>query len=415
MRYYLCIDLKTFYASVECVERRLDPFKTNLVVADSTRGNGALCLAISPKLKSIGVKNRCRLYEVPKLNDLIIATPRMKKYIDYSKRVYNIYLKYISNLDIHMYSIDEAFLDVTNYLNLYKMDAYNLAKIIIKDIYCTTGITATAGIGTNMYLAKIALDLIAKHSNDNIGFLDELEFKNKLWYHTPITDFWQIGNGIYNRLKKYHIKNMHDISVCNSKILYKEFGKLARILIDHSNGIETVKIKDIKDYAPSNLSISNSQILFFDYDYKDARKVLCEMIDNIVLELVKKHMYTNCIGFSIGYKDNAIKPLNITKRLDNYTNNYDVILNKLLDEYDYMINENIKIRRIGVYLSNLNRNKIIQINLFNENDNSDEELNMTLNYIKSKYGKNAILRAVSYDKNAMQYKRNLLIGGQNAE
>ena len=288
MKYYLCIDLKSFYASVECSERNLDPFKTNLVVADKTRGKGTICLAITPKMKSLGIKNRCRIYEIPKNVKYIIAKPRMRKYMEYSYRIYEIYLKYVSKDDIHVYSIDEAFLDITPYIKLYKKNPKEIAIMIMNDIFKTTRITATCGIGTNMYLSKIALDIISKHVKSNIGFLNEKLYKEKLWHHTPLSDFWQIGVGIENRLHKMHIKDMYDISVANENKLYKEFGINAKLLIDHSLGIENCTIKDIKNYKPKSSSISNSQILFKDYNYKDAKVILVEMIDNLVLRLVKK-------------------------------------------------------------------------------------------------------------------------------
>ena len=278
-QYYLCIDLKTFYASVECVERGLDPFNTNLVVADPDRGKGTICLAVSPKMKMLGVKNRCRVFEIPPNIKYIMATPRMKKYIEYSANIYGIYLKYFSKDDIHVYSIDEAFIDVTNYLRLYKVDAIDLAKMVIKDIFKTYGITATAGIGTNMYLAKIALDITAKHSSTNIGFLDEEKYKKELWHHRPLSDFWQIGKGIERRLNKMRIFDMYDIAHTDQKRLYKEFGVNAEYLIDHSFGRETCTIADIKKYKPKTNSITNSQVLFEDYSFDKARLVLKEMVE----------------------------------------------------------------------------------------------------------------------------------------
>ena len=217
---FLCIDLKTFYASVECVERKLDPFTTNLVVADPSRGKGTICLAISPKMKMLGVKNRCRLYDIPPNIKYIIAPPRMNKYIEYSANIYSIYLKYVSKDDIHVYSVDEAFLDITHYLKAYKMRALEVAKMITKDIYDTYGITATVGIGTNLYLTKIALDILSKHSPVNIGWLDEEKYKKELWHHTPLTDFWQIGKGIERRLNKLGIKDMYDLAHYNEQRLF---------------------------------------------------------------------------------------------------------------------------------------------------------------------------------------------------
>ena len=268
---YLCIDLKTFYASVECVERGLDPFSTNLIVADPSRGKGSICLAVSPKLKMLGVKNRCRVFEIPPNIKYITAMPRMKKYIEYSANIYGIYLKYFSKEDIHVYSIDEAFIDVTHYLKMYNMNAIELAKTIVKNIYDEYKITAAAGVGTNLYLAKIALDITAKHSADNIGYLNEEKYINELWEHKPLTDFWQVGKGIEKRLNKMRLYNMHDIALCEQKALYKEFGINAELLIDHAWGKESCKMEDIKKYTPKNNSISNSQVLFKDYSFEKAR------------------------------------------------------------------------------------------------------------------------------------------------
>ena len=287
-RYYLCIDLKTFYASVECVERGLDPFNTNLVVADPDRGQGTICLAVSPKMKMLGVKNRCRVFEIPPNIKYIMATPRMKKYIEYSANIYGIYLKYFSKDDIHVYSIDEAFMDVTNYLKLYKVNAIELAKTIIKDIFKTHGITATAGVGTNMYLAKIALDITAKHSSTNIGYLDEEKYKKELWHHRPLSDFWQVGKGIERRLNKMRIFDMYDIAHTDQKKLYKEFGVNAEYLIDHSLGKESCTISDIKKYKSKTNSITNSQVLFEDYSFDKARLVLKEMVEIRKLEISRE-------------------------------------------------------------------------------------------------------------------------------
>ena len=217
----MCIDLKTFFASVECVERKLDPFNVDLIVADPSRGNGAICLAISPKMKSRGIKNRCRVWEIPKNIHPIVAKPRMKKYIEYSVRIYKVYLKYFDKNDIHVYSIDECFIDITSYISLYKKTPKEIAKMLIDAVYKETGITAAVGIGTNLYLTKIALYITAKHSKDNIGYLDEEIYKKELWHHTPLTDFWQIGKGIENRLLNLRLKDMYDVANCEKAILYK--------------------------------------------------------------------------------------------------------------------------------------------------------------------------------------------------
>ena len=412
--YYLCIDLKTFYASVECVERGLDPFKTDLIVADIARSKGAICLAISPKMKERGIKNRCRVYEIPKWVHPIVAKPRMRKYIEYSAKIYGIYLKYVSKDDIHPYSIDEMFLDVTHYLSLYHMNPYELAKKIMKDIYDTTGITSSCGIGTNLYLTKIALDIIAKHNKDHIGFLNEELYKEKLWHYTPLTDFWMISTGTESRLHKLRLKDMYDIANAREEILYKEFGINAELLIDHSKGIEPCTIKDIKSYKPKSHSLSNSQILYSDYDYKKARVVLTEMIDNLVLELVNKDLCTNNVSFYIGYSKDMYPPVCVSFKIDD-TNNYEIILNKILLEYDYRINEKVPIRRIGLSFNNIFKRKYEQLNLFSVENKKDEKIEKIIMDIKNKFGRNSILRAISYEEGATAITRNKLIGGHNAE
>ena len=413
---YLCIDLKTFYASVECVERGLDPFKTDLIVADPSRCTGAICLAISPKMKQRGIKNRCRVYEIPKNIKPIVAKPRMKKYIEYSLNIYSIYLKYISSEDIHVYSIDEAFLDITDYLKVYKKTPEELAKTIMEDIYKNTGITATAGIGTNLYLAKIALDIISKHAKTNIGYLNEDLYKEKLWYHTPLTDFWQIGTGIERRLKKYNIHTMYDITKTNENILFKEFGINARYLIDHAYGIEPCTIKYIKEYKPKQTSLSNSQILYQDYDYKKAKIVLTEMIDTLLGRLVITNKITTNISVYIGYSKDVIPALKFSVNLKEGTDSYTKILRSILEKYNSLINEKTPIRRIGISFNKLEEKKYEQINLFSEKkESNDYKIQTIMNDIKNKFGKNSILRAISLKDGATTIERNKLIGGHNAE
>ena len=411
MKTYIIIDLKTFYASVECVERNLDPFKTDLVVADIKRNKGAICLAISPKMKARGIKNRCRIYDIPKHVKPIIAKPRMKKYIEYSAKIYGIYLDYVSKEDIHVYSIDEAFLDVTNYLKMYKMDGIGLAKKIMKDIKEKTGITATAGVGTNMYLAKIALDILSKHNKSNIGYLDEELYKEKLLDHTPLTDFWQIGKGIQNRLYKHHIMTMRDILKTTPSVLYKEFGVNALYLIDHANGIEPMTIKEIKLYKPVSTSISSSQILFRNYNEKEARVIIIEMLDMLTLELVKKKLYTDNISIHISLSDYDYIHFSVNV---NSSNDFKKIKNLVLDEYDYVIKSDI-IRRIGISFNGLNDKKYEQLDLFSSYEGNDSRLENTINNIKDKFGKNSLLRCISLDKNATMKIRNNYIGGHNAK
>ena len=416
MSKYLCIDLKTFYASVECVERKLDPFSTNLVVADETRGKGTICLAVSPKMKMLGVKNRCRLYEIPPNIKYIIAKPRMKKYIEYSANIYAIYLKYLSKNDIYVYSIDEAFLDVTNYLKLYKMDEIELAKTILKDIYNTYGLTATVGIGTNLYLAKVALDIMSKHTPTNIGYLDEELYKRKLWHHKPLTDFWQIGRGIEARLNKKRIYDMYDIAHTNPKILYKEFGVNAEFLIDHSWGRETCTIKDIKNYKTKNTSISNSQVLFEDYSFENARLVLKEMVELNSIKLVEKNLITDTIGLYIGYSKNIINSTGGSMKLANYTNTYSDLMAYFLKLYDSTTNKTVPIRRIGVSFNRLVSDEAQQLSLFENQEKITKErkIELAISNIKQKLGKNAIVRGMDLENGATTILRNKLIGGHNA-
>ena len=413
-RIYLCIDLKSFYASVECVERGLEPMESNLVVADPSRGKGAICLAITPHLKSLGIKNRCRIFEIPEDVDYITAVPRMKKYMEYSGGIYGIYLKYFAKEDIHVYSIDEAFMDITTYLHMYNKTPKELAITIMEDIYETYGIRATAGIGTNLYLAKIALDIIAKHAKDFIGELNETTYQEQLGEYTPLTDFWQIGPGIASHLNRLGIYNMNDIKATDERLLFKEFGINARLLIDHSKGIEPTTIKEIKAYKPKQTSISNTQILFTDYKYEDARKVLIEMLDIVFLELTKINKYTTHIGIYVGYSKDIYKPLSISKRLKEPTNNFQELLRIIIKEYNSFVKKDEKIRRLGISLGGLTDVTDSQLNLF-ENREDEQILGNTINNIKNKYGKNYVLRGISLDEKATAMKRNKLIGGHNAE
>ena len=413
---FLCIDLKTFYASVECVERHLDPFNTNLVVADPSRGRGAICLAVTPKMKMLGVKNRCRIYEIPPNIKYIVALPRMKKYIEYSANIYAIYLKYFSKDDIHVYSIDEAFIDVTKYLKLYKVTAVELAKIVINNIFNKYGITATAGVGTNLYLAKIALDITAKHSVTNIGFLNEEKYKKELWHHRPLKDFWQIGNGIEKRLNKLRIFDMYDIAHTEPKRLYKEFGVNAEYIIDHAFGRESCTIEDIKRYNPKSNSLSNSQVLFEDYSFEKARIVLKEMVELGSLRLIEQNLSTNKIKLYVGYSKDIINSTGGTERIINYTNVYSELLKPFLKIYDESTNRNVGIRRIGISFDNVLETNNVQLTLFKDQTKIDKEkkLELTINNIKNKMGKNKVLRGIDLQEGATAIIRNQLIGGHNS-
>ncbi len=414
---YLCIDLKTFYASVECVERGLDPYKTNLVVANPERGKGAICLAVSPSLKSLGVKNRCRLFEIPDNIKYLIAMPRMKKYIKYSADIYAIYLKFFSKEDIYVYSIDECFVDVTSYLSMYKLNAEQLAKKVIKNVLVTTGITATVGIGTNLFLAKVALDITAKHAKDNIGYLDEEIFKKTIWHYRPITDIWNIGQGIAKRLAKYGIYDLYGVANIDKNILYKEFGSNAELLIDHSKGIETCTIKEIHEYIPENNSISSGQILLENYKYEDAFLALKEMIELSVLDLVDKHLVTNLIYLTIGYADNSIKSTGGSMKIDGYSNSHTKLKKQFITLFEKTTKKDCLIRKINIGFGGLKDDAYRTIDLFTNEEDEEKErkIQETIIKIKNKYGKNSILKAMNLEEKATTRKRNKLIGGHNSE
>lgn len=414
---FMCIDLKTFYASVECVERNLDPFNTNLVVADLSRGRGAICLAVSPRMKMLGVKNRCRIYEIPQDIKYIVAIPRMKKYIEYSANIYAIYLKYFAKEDIHVYSIDEAFMDATKYLKLYKLNATQLARKIMQDIFKTYGITATAGIGTNMYLAKIALDIIAKHSATNIGVLDEEKYKQQLWRHKPLTDFWQVGHGIERRLNKLGLYDMYDVAHADQRRLYKEFGVNAEFLIDHAWGRESCTIADIKRYKPQARCVSNSQVLFEDYSFEKARLVLKEMVELGSLRLIDENLSTDTVKLYVGYSKNEVPATGGTEKINSYTNVYSELVSAFLRLYDRTTKRTVGIRRIGISFANVQETEYVQLDLFKDQEKIDKErkLELTISKIKNEMGRNAILRGMNFEQGATTMVRNKLVGGHNAE
>ena len=416
---YLCIDLKSFFASVEAVERGLDPFVSNLVVADPSRGNGAICLAITPAMKKSGIKNRCRIFEIPKNIEYITALPRMKLYMDKSAKIYSIYLRYVSADDIHVYSIDECFIDITHYLNTYNKTAKEFAQMLMDAVMNETGICATAGIGTNLFLAKVALDITAKHSTDNIGYLDVEEFKKQIWKHRPITDIWNIGNGIAKRLAGYGVYDLYGVTKMNEQTLYREFGVNAEFLIDHANGLEPCTIADIHNYKSKSNSISNGQILFEDYNYDDTFLVLKEMIDVLVLELVEKHLVTNNISLFIGYSKDVHPSTGGSKKLKNYTSSYKEIIKEFEELYKIKTAKDYPIRKINVGLNNIVDEDSVgfQLDLFSNAEQTAKERKVqeaVLN-IKNKFGKNAVLRGISLEKKATAKIRNKLVGGHNGE
>lgn len=421
-RRYLCIDLKSFFASVECVERGIDPMKTNLIVADPDRTDKTICLAITPAMKALGIKNRCRVFEIPKGVKYITAPPRMQKYIDYSAEIYGVYLKYISPEDMHVYSIDEVFFDVTDYLKIYKCTAKELAITIMKDVFETTGIRATCGIGTNLYLAKIALDITAKHSPDFIGELNQKTYCQKLWNHTPLTDFWRIGIGTANRLQRYGITTMGQIAKADENLLYREFGIDAELLIDHAHGIETATISDIKSYKPKNHGISSGQVLMRDYTFREAKVVFKEMLDNMCLELINQNLVTNSITFYIMYSNGLdLSPARCSVNLGGYTQSEGIIISSATKVFDEKIPFNTPIRKINISFNNLKENRDIpyQVNLFQGEDKAKELIKENSKQravagIKSRFGKNAVLKGIDFQDFATARERNRQIGGHKS-
>ena len=495
---YICIDLKSFYASVECVERKLEPLNTNLVVADETRTDKTVCLAVSPSLKQYGIGGRARLFEVKqkikeinyqrrKINnyknfigksyfdnelknnkelelDLIIAPPRMAYYMKYSIDIYNIYLKYIAPENILVYSIDEVFIDITNYISLYKCTPRELVTKIIKDVYEKTGITATAGIGTNMFLAKVAMDIMAKKSKPNefgvrIAGLDEMTFRKRLWDHKPITDFWRVGKGIADKLAKNNMFTMGDVAMCshyNEDLLYKLFGINAELLIDHAWGYEPCTIDIAKSYKPTTTSLSSGQVLHSPYDNKKARLIVREMADNLALDLVSKKLLTEQLVMTIVYDIENLTNPSISNKyfgeitIDSYgrripkhshgtinlnqlTSSSAIITEGFVNLFDRISNPILLVRKLNLSVNKLisednkkNKKVVEQIDLFTNyeerekrkkqeiiNENKEKEIQKVMLEIKNKYGKNAILKGMNIIEGATTMERNQQIGGHH--
>ena len=502
---YIAIDLKSFYASVECKERNRDPLTTNLVVADKSRTEKTICLAVSPSLKSYGIPGRPRLFEVvqkvreannkrrwkapnrtfngssddkaeldanPALEiDYIVAPPRMAYYMEYSTKIYNVYLKYVAPEDIFPYSIDEVLMDVTDYLQTYRMTARELAMTMIQDVLKTTGITATAGIGTNMYLCKIAMDIVAKHIEPDkngvrIAELDEMSYRRKLWSHRPITDFWRVGNGYAKKLEEHGLYTMGDIARCsigkpnelyNEELLYKLFGINAELLIDHAWGYESCTMEQVKAYKPETNSVSSGQVLHCPYDYDKAKLIVKEMTDQMVLDLVDKGLITDQLVLTIGYDIENLSNPNLknqykseitidrygrkvpkhahgTANLKKKTSSTRLITNAVMDLYDRIVDEHLLVRRITITANKLvdeksvkQENEYQQLDLFTdyeaqrkkqaeEEEKLERERRMqeAMLSIKKKFGKNAVLKGMNLEEGATAKDRNEQIGGHKA-
>lgn len=481
-RWYIAIDLKSFYASVECVDRGLDPLTTNLVVADVSRTEKTICLAVSPSLKSYGISGRARLFEVVqqvrRINaqrsrgvsgyhygelstdntavlsdrtlalDYIAAPPRMRRYMEVSTKVYGIYLKYIASEDIHVYSCDEVFIDATSYLRTYGCSAHELAMRMVRDVLSQTGITATAGIGTNLYLAKVAMDIEAKHSPADkdgvrIAELDEMSYRRKYWDHRPLTDFWRIGKGLAAKLEANFMFTLGDVARCSidcEERLYKMFGVNAELLIDHAWGWEPCTIAEIKAYKPSTNSLSHGQVLTGPYDFQKAKLVMREMTDSLVLELVDKKLVTDQMVLTVGYdvenltdpfrqkayhgpvvKDwygrEVPKPAHGSINLRRQTSSTSVITDAVMTLFDNIVDKGLMVRRMYVVANHTvseSDMEGVQLDLFEErkeDDARERRRQEAIIAIKKKYGKNSILKGMNFDEGATAIERNRQVGG----
>ena len=434
-RHYICIDLKSFFASVECVERGLDPMTTKLVVADPDRSSNTICLAVSPAMKRNGVRNRCRVGEIPPSLEYIIAKPRMQKYIDYAARIYGIYLNYISKDDIHVYSIDEAFMDVTAYLELYRCTPRELGRRIMQSVLDLTGIRATCGVGTNLYLTKIALDITAKHSPDFIGELDEESYRATLWKHRPLTDFWRVGYGIASRLATYGIYTMEDIARTDENFLYRLFGVDAELLIDHAWGREPVTISDIHNYHSRTQCLSSGQILMSDYPFDKGRLIVKEMMDVLCLDMIKKGVVTDSVSLSITYSGTdvatAMQPRTRrpdlpagtpsgyargTTSLSATTSSAAEWLPAIAALYDRIVDPSRPIRRVGITCNNIVHEQYHQMDMFLDTAEAEKQrrLQSAMLNIQSRFGKDAMLRGMNLEEGAMTRIRNHQIGGHSS-
>lgn len=415
----ICIDLKSFYASVECVERGLDPMTTNLVVADPTRTEKTICLAISPSMKAMGVKNRCRVFEIPKNIRYIMAPPRMQYYIDYAAKIYGVYIKYISPDDIHVYSIDEVFIDVTNYLDRYNKTPREMAEFLMSEVLREVGVRATAGIGSNLYLAKIALDITAKHARDFIGELDEEAYRQQLWDHQPLHDFWMIGSRTEARLARYGIHTMRQITETPEDFLYKQFGINAELLIDHAWGRESCEISDIKSYVRKSHSVSSGQVLKRPYNAHEAEIIVREMCDAICLDLIKKNLVTRSVAVVVRYTGDGAGLHSVgTASFDTATNLDNVITPAIIDAYRSVVDVDIPIRGIQIACNDVKEDDgQRQMSLFDgdaEEDKKQKALREQIINLKRKYGNNAVFKGTDLQEAATALERNNQIGGHKA-
>lgn len=418
---YFVIDLKSFFASVECVERGLDPMTTDLIVADMERTDRTICLAVSPSLKAKGVKNRCRVFEIPKNLDYIVAVPRMQKYVEYAAEIYGVYLDYISPDDMHVYSIDEVFIDATPYLRRMGFTPREFAKFLMEEVASRIGVRATCGIGTNMYLAKIALDITAKSSGDFIGYLDRETYINTLWDHRPLTDFWRIGPGTARKLARIGIDTMGGIARADTELLYRMFGVDAELLIDHAWGIEPTRICDIKNYTSKSRSLSSGQVLMRDYSFDEALIVMKEMTDSMCLDLTNKKLLAKSFTIAVGYSNQYALPMaRGMARLRVPSNLARDAIPSVVSTFREVVDPSIPIRRMFISANDVRPDSSgHQLSLFELGDDGadsgesdkNRRIQETVNEIKSRFGKNAMLKGIDFEDAATARDRNNQIGG----
>ena len=418
---YFVIDLKSFFASVECVERGLDPMTTDLIVADMERTDRTICLAVSPSLKAKGVKNRCRVFEIPKNLDYIVAVPRMQKYVEYAAEIYGVYLDYISPDDMHVYSIDEVFIDATPYLRRMGFTPREFAKFLMEEVASRIGVRATCGIGTNMYLAKIALDITAKSSGDFIGYLDRETYINTLWDHRPLTDFWRIGPGTARKLARIGIDTMGGIARADTELLYRMFGVDAELLIDHAWGIEPTRICDIKNYTSKSRSLSSGQVLMRDYSFDEALIVMKEMTDSMCLDLTNKKLLAKSFTIAVGYSNQYALPMaRGMAHLRVPSNLARDAIPSVVSTFREVVDPSRPIRRMFINANDVRPDSSgHQLSLFELGDDGadsgesdkNRRIQETVNEIKSRFGKNAMLKGIDFEDAATARDRNNQIGG----
>lgn len=416
-RIYLCIDLKSFYASVECVERGLDPMTVNLVVADPTRTERTICLAVTPAMKKLGVRNRCRVYEIPRDIPYIMAPPRMHLYLEYSAKIYGIYLRYIAIEDIHVYSVDEAFLDVTDYLRMYHMDARSLGLRIMEDIFQTTGISSSCGVGTNLYLTKVALDITAKHAPDRVGMLDEAAYRKTMWDHRPLTDFWRIGPGTASRLYADGLTTMRQVAGADEDLLYRRFGIDAELLIDHAWGREPTTIADIKSYRPKSNSLTSGQVLPRNYHFADGLLLVKEMADLLCLDMSRRDLVTDSVTLYVGCTADCVqRRAHGTAQVGRPTCLERFVLPCVEQLYRRVVSPDAVIRRVGLCFNHVEHEEYTQFSLFDDPAQLEKErsLQKTVAALRERFGNNAVIKGMDLAEGARTVERNGEIGGHRA-